>query len=457
MMAAISVYTGYLNMPCNQHHDTKNNNITMTMKNRINMILKDSILKNSIYLIATNFSNLAIGFFFWMIVARYYTPDDVGKVSAILSSMFLISMISTVGLPMALTFYLPRYSDKGQITKIISSCITLSIITSIIFSVVFILGINIWAPKLDSLLDPKLAIIFILSTIFTTISALMIGMFTAGKRSSFHMIKENIFGLARISLIILMVNLGAIGIFVSWSIGLMIAVITGFVFLSKLWKYTPSIKLDPIVKDMTHFSIANYIAGIFYNLPKFIFPVMIIHMLSEAEAGYYFIAMAVASLLFGISEAIAGPFIAESKDTEKFWNNVNKVIKFNVLLLIPGILLFLILGKFVLNLFNPNYAIHSFNAMIILAVTSIPLSLVVIFNMIKNSQKKVITVIKVDAVVTVITLILSIFLIRIGIEGIALSYLIANTVMAIIIIFKMKNPIEFIYNLAKLSPLIPTG
>jgi len=384
-----------------------------------------------------------------VIASRYYTPNDIGIVSAILSSIFLISMISSIGLPMALTFYLPIYSKNAN--RIINTCLIIGIIISAIFSTIYILGVNIWAPELKPILSGLTSItIFIMTTIMTTISLLMNGMFTAGKKSSFNMIKENIFGFTKIFPLTLLVGSGAIGIFVSWGIGMIIAMITGFYLLFKSWKYKPMFILDPTVKDMTTFSIGNYIAGIFYMLPKLIFPILIIDIISSESAGYFFIAMTIASLLYGIPEAVAGPFLAESSDKNKFWNNVNKVIKFNIYLLVPGLLLFMIFGKFVLNIFNPNYAENSFMTLIILSMASLPLSLVVIFNIIRSSQKRIMSIIKTNGTVAVMTIILSIPLMRIwNIEGIAISYFIANTMVATIIIFRMKNPIESTLRLIK--------
>ena len=96
---------------------------------------RNSLFKNSIYLMITNFISLALGFIFWIVASRYYTPNDVGIISAILSSISLISMISSVGFPTALVFYLPR--DPKNTNIIIDSCLTVSIIMSIIFSLIF--------------------------------------------------------------------------------------------------------------------------------------------------------------------------------------------------------------------------------------------------------------------------------------------------------------------------------
>lgn len=429
-------------------------NIKTSIDNLFKKIHSDPIIKNAIFIILTNFCNLVIGFFFWMLATRLYTPNDIGIISAILSSISIISIISSVGLPMALTLYLPENVKNAN--RIINSSLIVCIIISITISLIFSLEVDILAPKLKIILgNPVLIVVFVMTAMVTTISLLIGGIFVAGKRSSFHMIKENIFGIVKTVLLILLSGLGVIGILISWSLGLVVAMIVGFFLMFKLWKYKPMATFDPIIKKMARFSVGNYIAGIFYSIPKFIFPIIIINLISADAAGYFFIAMTIAGLFYGIPEAVAGPFLAESSNKDKFWNNVHNVIKFDMYLLIPGLLLFAIIGRSILGVFNPNYAIHSFNTFLILAAASIPISLITVFNMIRNAQKRVTSAIKVDVFVAVTTITLSIPLMRIlNIEGIAISYLIANTIAATVIILKTKNPVEFASRLIKKDEMV---
>jgi len=392
---------------------------------------------------------MAAGFFFWMLATRLYTPSDVGIISAIISSMSLIAIISSAGLPMALTLYLPVNTKNAN--NIINSSLIVCIIISIIVALTFSLGIGIFAPELKTVLgNLGLMVMFAMATMMSTVSLLINGIFNAGKKSSFQMVKENSFGVTKILLLIILSGFGAMGIFISWSLGLIVAMAIGFFLMFKLWRYSPTATFDPIIKTMARFSVGNYIAGIFYNLPKFIFPIIIVGTISADSAGYFFIAMTIAGLFYGVPEAIAGPFLANSHDKEKFWVNVNKALRFDMCILIPGLLILAIAGRFVLGVFNPNYAVHSFNTLLILAAASIPISLITTFNMIRNAQKKVTVSIKVDAFVTIMTIILSIPLMKmLNIEGIAISYLVANIVAAIIIILKTENSVEFTIRLIK--------
>lgn len=414
------------------------------MKNRniLSNIIGDSLIKNSIYLMTTSFFSGILGFLFWIIAARYYTPNDVGITSAMFSSLTLVSIISFLGLTRALIFYLPR---NGNTNKIINSCLTTGIISSAIFSLIFISGLKIWAPELLLTLNNLGNIsIFIAVTIAMSISGLIGASFTAGRRSSFLMIKEAVYHFVKMFPLILFTSFGAIGIVMSIGVGFASAIIVGFILLPKVWKYSPGLILDPIIKDMASFSAGNYVAGLLYNLPKLIFPVIILNMIEAKSAGYFYIAMMTASILYDVSLAISSSLLVESSDQDQFFNNIMKSIKFNLIIASLGILSFIIFGKFILNIFNPSYAENAATTMIILAATSIPLSLVNIFTTVRNSQGRVASMIKMNMLTASITFILSIPLIRVmNIEGAAVSYLIANTVGALIVISRINSPKEF--------------
>lgn len=415
---------------------------TNIYKNIYTSAYKDPLIKNSIYMIMSNVISLIIGFFFWIIAARYYTPYDIGSVSVILSGTAIISMICTFGFPTALVYFLPR--DPKNVNRMINSCFMISIITSSILSLILILKIDIWAPTLKSSVNMLYMMIFIIMSVIETISALTSSMFVAGGRSFYHMIKEAVLNIVKIIPIIILSSLGAIGILLSWTTGLILSTIVGFILVYKLWAYKPIFTVDPIINKILGLSFGNYIAGIVGFIPRSILPIIIMNLISTEAAGYFFIAMTVAGVINTIPQFMARSLLAESYNKEKFWNNVNKAIRFSLCIIIPGLLLFLIFGEFVLNVFNPSYAEHALTSLFILSIASLPLLLNNIFIAVRNSQKKVMSIILNNVSVAGITIVLSIPFIRtMGLEGAALSYLMANTIVAMTVIYRMKNPLEF--------------
>lgn len=406
----------------------------------IREIYNDSLHRNSFYLIATQLFNVSLGFFFWVIAARYYTPHEVGTISALVSFMLLISMISTLGFPTAFIFFLPR--DRENASRIINSCLTSSMAASFIFSFIFVLGLDIWAPPLKSILnDLKFSLLFAVVTAISTTSVNISSAFVAGRKSSFHMIKEMLYSLVKILPLQLFSLFGAIGIFLAWGIGGVVAVTMGFFCLHLVWKgYLPKPMLDPIIKNLAGYSAGNYLAEIFFYLPRLILPIMVLNLVSTESTSYFYIAMMIATLLYGISQSISTSLLAESAESGELWQKVKQSLKLNAALLFPGILFFVFFGKFVLNIFNPQYAQNASVTLIILTIASLPVSINTMFTAVRNAQKRVSDVVKINAGIAAITLALAFPLLRSsGIEGAAFAFLAANTLVAIVVVYKMKN------------------
>ena len=69
---------------------------------------KDPLYRNSFFLIISFVLNAAFGFIFWIIAARFYSNDDIGIASALISSIGLLVLLSGFGLVDSIIRYLPR-------------------------------------------------------------------------------------------------------------------------------------------------------------------------------------------------------------------------------------------------------------------------------------------------------------------------------------------------------------
>jgi len=85
------------------------------------------------------------GFFFWIINARLFTPDQVGIGTTLISLMTLISSFSLLGLGNSLIKYLPMSARKNE--KINTSLILVGL-ASIIASIIYLIFLKTFSPKL---------------------------------------------------------------------------------------------------------------------------------------------------------------------------------------------------------------------------------------------------------------------------------------------------------------------
>ena len=65
-----------------------------TSRQRLKQVLATPLYANALYLMLNNAVLSLSGFFFWLIVARFYTEAVVGYSSAIISALHLLALLS---------------------------------------------------------------------------------------------------------------------------------------------------------------------------------------------------------------------------------------------------------------------------------------------------------------------------------------------------------------------------
>lgn len=416
-------------------------NIIKKIKNKVN----EPLFKNSYFLMANTIFYSLVGFIFWIIASRLYSPENVGIGSAIVSAMGIISIFSLMGFDISLIRYIPDESDKKGM---INSCFTLTTIMSIIISIVFITGLNFWSPALIILKNNfTFSIAFIIFTIFSSLSILQISVFTALRNTKYSFF-QSITNILRLISLPFFILFGSFGIYLSFGLTYMITFFVGNMLISKIYsiyKLTPVIKKHFIYR-MLHYSFGNYIANIFLQLPTFLLPLLVINILNAEMNAYFYVSWTFSLILLTIPTSTSKSLLAEgSFSPEEFNIKIVKSMKFTIILQLIAIFGILIFGKNILLLFGKQYAENSFELLLILCIASIPYAINQIYTTINRVQKNIKPVILIYGSISTITLIGSYFVLSsIGLLGIGYVWLATNSVIAILISLKSikKYPIR---------------
>lgn len=240
------------------------------MVEKLKFYLKDPLFKNSYFLMATTIIGSALEFFFWMTTARYYSPQDIGLATAMISGMSLVFLLSLFGLDIGLIRFLPKEKDKKGL---INSCFTVATITTFLLSIVFIAGLNIWSPALVFISkETKFYITFVFFSVASSLLFLQFNALVALRHAEYAFIQRTLMRLLKIILVLLLTSLGMFGVFLSWGTAAFIAFIISISIFSPriLHNYFFNIKIkDKLIKNMMYFSFGNYLANILNLLPSF--------------------------------------------------------------------------------------------------------------------------------------------------------------------------------------------
>lgn len=80
-----------------------------------------AVYRNSAFVLASTATTAALGFLFWVVVARFYTPAEVGIATSLISAMSLISYLSLFGLNNTLIRF-PAASDARNAQLTLALC-----------------------------------------------------------------------------------------------------------------------------------------------------------------------------------------------------------------------------------------------------------------------------------------------------------------------------------------------
>ena len=382
------------------------------------------------------------GFFFWMMVARFYTEAEVGFSSAIISAINLIALISLVGLNTSLVRFLP-HTDKPQ--ELINTCYTLSGLISLVVAAILIVSLGFWSPALAFVKQNAIfTAAFIIFALLWTLSKLVDFTFIARRRAGFVLSKNTIYSLCKIPLpVFFVLFFHAFGVVASWGVAVAIALaVSLFLFLPKVqspYKPIPNLKLG-LIKDMWQYSGGNYLANLLLVSPTLILPLVVVNLLGPEQNAYFYIAWMIAAVLYAIPMAISQSLFAEGSHFEdKLKENIIKSLKFTFLLLTPAVIIFILVGKWLLLAFGQSYSLNALRLLQILSLSSLPLAVNYLYTSILRVKSRLRELMAIWGFVAIVVLLASYLIMpAIGIVGIGYVWLGAQAVAAIYILSSQK-------------------
>lgn len=393
---------------------------------------------NAFYLMLNSVVGSLLGFIFWIIVARFYTATDVGLAAAIIAAVGLLASLSDLGLGYGLIRFLPEAKDNA--TPMINSSFTIAGLASLVAALIFLAGLGFWSPTLIFIRQhPVFLASFVLFTIAFTLFALLNHVFIAKRCARFTFIQGVTASVLKIPIpIILVAFFGAFGIFASAGIAVSVAVLVAMLwFLPRIEKgYIPLPAMHKqVINDIAYYSLGNYLANLLWGAPGLLFPLMVVNILGAEMNAYFYIAWAIAAVLFMIPGAISTSLFAEgSYERGLLRVNTLKSLKLCLLILLPAVLLTFAIGDKLLLLFGHAYSQSGTTLLWLLALSTLPLTINYIFLGIKRVQKDIRSIIVVSVAITVIALGLSYFLMgEMGILGVGVGWTVGQTIVAIVV------------------------
>jgi O-antigen/teichoic acid export membrane protein len=401
--------------------------------------LRTPLYQNAIGLIGANALGSMFGLLFWIASTRWlYGAYNIGLASAVMAAVTLLGLLATMGLDFSLIRFLPGSNNGGDT---INTCYTVSGLASIVLALVFISGVGLWCPALEILKHNMLDLFgFVVFTAGYTLYSIQNKVFVAQRKATFCFVQNAVYDVSRVPLLVgLATAFAAFGIVGSWGIAVLVAFVFGLLVLQPRTpiKYRPKVMIrKAVLKEMVRYSLANYASELLWLAPITILPMMVVNRVGAESNAYFYIAWVTASILFSAPIGITFSLFAEgSHDENKLGADTRKSFMFIILILVPAMLIYFLLGHTALGIFSPEYAARSTHLLWILTLSAAPLSLNYIYTGLNRVHKTMAGSIVLNAWITVVTLVLSwILLPRIGISGAGIGWLVGQSTGALALV-----------------------
>ena len=408
--------------------------------------LRSSLFTNAAYLWLGEIVFAGLGFAFWNVVTRLYSPDTVGLAGAAVTSIMLLSTVASLGLGFAIVRFSPQSDDGGRL--LLGRSLVAVVSASALAGIFFLASLPLWSQELTDLLwqTPGHIVGYLLFVALLGVLQLLTFVFVAYRRGDFVLIQRILVGALRIPLVILLAGLGsAIVIVAVHSLAVLGGLILIIVVLLPRCTGRPGLPLSLEVwklAPVAGFALSNLASQVLRALSWLVLPLIVIALVEAEEAGFFYIGWAVAGIGLSIAQQLSLSLFAEgSHDVRGFGTQARGALLMAVVL--GGIFAVgtFFLGDLVLGLFGSEYAERSSTVLKLLAAAT-PLAAVTnIYLGTERVRGRMVPLVAVSTVVAVVMLAVTVVLVPLfGLAGVGYGVLAGNgsgALVSLVLLYQM--------------------
>ncbi len=308
-----------------------------------------------------------IGFLYWIVASKFYSPTQVGLAATFFSVASLINGFATLGFNTTLLRYLPNSKAKD---REINTSFTVVATAAFFIGLTYLLTLPILTNKLV-FIEGSIPLIILIIFFFplNTVNAITDSVFTALREAEWVFVSNFVQSISKLVALITLSSLGVWGIIGSNIFGVVVAV--GLCLLIIILRYHVHFRLsinNSVLKEVRKYAFGNYVSGIIGALPSLLLPLIITSRISPEQTAYFYMPNMIGGLLGIIPSTISRSYFTERSHSEKPVQKRNPIIlTFSILL--PFVLLLVLFGKKLLSLFGHNYSINGYNYLVLVSIS----------------------------------------------------------------------------------------
>lgn len=316
------------------------------------------IVKGSAWLLAGVAVGAATGALFWLLAARTYDEDAVGRASAMFTSVLFVNYATSLGLPVAVAaFAADRGRDAG---RRYAWAVALTAASSVVGTVAYLLLV---APDARALLfrwsEPGGLAVFAVIVTGASLAVLNDVRLMAARRWGWVLARFAVVGLARLPLLGANPGLDDDTWLFVLSAGVFAASgYAGLPLLPRLTGLRLSLGRPPAgTARAARYAAVNYAGMLAAQAPSFVLPVLVLVHVTAAENARFFVAWSIASVAFLLPQNVGQVLLVEGgRARHDLAAPLRTSLTVAVATMVASLAGAVLLGATVLGWYGPGYA-----------------------------------------------------------------------------------------------------
>jgi O-antigen/teichoic acid export membrane protein len=316
------------------------------------------VVRNAVALMFSTVASAALGMLFWIVSARLYDVEDLGRASAAASAITLLGGLSQLSLHSVFIRFLP---SAGEAT---GRFLRLSYFASGSVAVILAVGFFMFGLGTDFLPSGSVALgAFCLAVVCSSFSGLQDSVLTALRRTTWVPVENITIAVGKLGLLpVLAGGMVVAPLLVAWAAPVVAAVLvlTVAIFFRLAPVHARRLRgrqALPTHRELLAFMSAQNLNGILTNLGVYLPPLLVAVVLGPGQSGLFYVPWLIVTALLALTWNVAASLVVEvATDPSHIRAQLRHAFRLLVLVCVGGAVVLVLGAPLILTVLGTRYA-----------------------------------------------------------------------------------------------------
>ncbi len=391
-----------------------------------------AILINSGSLIGTTAITGILGFAYWWVAARAFSPHAVGLASAAISSMLLLGTFCVLGMGTVLIGELPRHPRKEA--TLISTALLLVGLVGAVCGVIFTLVAPFFSPDFQEF-RASIGVVALfaggvsLTTIVVVLDDALIGLL----RGELQFWRNALFASSKLALLfaagLWLLYKDSLSIYGAWTAGIALSLLplALLALFRRNWPLKAILPDWQLLRKLKRAALQHHMLNLIVQAPLTAMPLLVTIVLSATINAWFYVAWMITGFVCQAAYALTMVLYAiNANQAAELARKMRLTLSLSLVAAITGNLLLWLAGPQILSLFGPTYVEHALWSLRFLALGAFPIIVKDHFIAVSRIQGSMARVIPLVALGSMLELGIAVAGAQVaGLEGLSLGWVVA--------------------------------